>query len=792
MNTEVTLEFLIEKYGTDKILCRYGDVYTNIFTPIRYDVKSILEIGIGTLDPSIPSTFVGNPSHYPQYKQGGSLRVWRDFFTNAQVYGVDIAEDCMFTEERIQTFLFDSSISSYCNHYLKDLTFDIIIDDGNHSPKYQLSTLKNLLPKLNPGGIYVIEDIGGYDGSDGLFEDYQEEFKKVWDGYDVYHRGNIIVITDTKNQNIQDNIETSKTVTMNQHVIDMTESRKFKQNFTIVSGLWNLSRNGRDFDSHYIPRFKEFLNIDAPMILFLPEELHDIVWEVRKRSNTFIKTFELSDIKSLYSPHWDNTQKVRTNEKWLNITGEGGWLKGSPQATLEYYNPIVQSKMFMLHDAVAYSIFDTDYFYWLDAGITNTVPATHLVQDRALDNLVKYTDPFIFLSYPYEGAGEIHGFEQKAIDTYAKEPVKYVCRGGLFGGHKEQIKEANAVYYSLLHSTLSSGYMGTEESIFSIMAHLEPYNYRRFMLDGNGLIVKFTEALIKDSVELVELKTPKPKVVTNKIIDLTKYKTNLYILTFNFPEQLLHTIESMKKVPEWLEKPRLILLDNSTNDDARTRYQEIASEYNFEYISLGENKGICGGRQFAAEHFHDSDADFYFFFEDDMTSNSKEEEGNFCRNGLRKYIPRLYDIVHKIMIKEEFDYLKLSFTEVYWDNNIQTSWYNVPQEIRTKFWPDYDRLPVTGRDPNAPRTKFSRIDNMDGVAYITGDVTYTNWPMIMSRKGNEKVFIETKWAHPYEQTWMSHVFQKQKEGEVNAAILLASPIWHDRIKHYTPEERREN
>lgn len=792
MNTEVTLEFLIEKYGTDKILCRYGDVYTNIFTPIRYDVKSILEIGIGTLDPSIPSTFVGNPSHYPQYKQGGSLRVWRDFFTNAQVYGVDIAEDCMFTEERIQTFLFDSSISSYCNHYLKDLTFDIIIDDGNHSPKYQLSTLKNLLPKLNPGGIYVIEDIGGYNGSDGLFEDYQEEFKKVWDGYDVYHRGNIIVITDTKNQNIQDNIETSKTVTINQHVIDMTESRKFKQNFTIVSGLWNLSRNGRDFDSHYIPRFKEFLNIDAPMILFLPEELHDIVWEVRKRSNTFIKTFELSDIKSLYSPHWDNTQKVRTNEKWLNITGEGGWLKGSPQATLEYYNPIVQSKMFMLHDAVAYSIFDTDYFYWLDAGITNTVPATHLVQDRALDNLVKYTDPFIFLSYPYEGAGEIHGFEQKAIDTYAKEPVKYVCRGGLFGGHKEQIKEANAVYYSLLHSTLSSGYMGTEESIFSIMAHLEPYNYRRFMLDGNGLIVKFTEALIKDSVELVELKTPKPKVVTNKIIDLTKYKTNLYILTFNFPEQLLHTIESMKKVPEWLEKPRLILLDNSTNDDARTRYQEIASEHNFEYISLGENKGICGGRQFAAEHFHDSDADFYFFFEDDMTSNSKEEENNFCRNGLRKYIPRLYDIVHKIMIKEEFDYLKLSFTEVYWDNNIQTSWYNVPQEIRTKFWPDYNRLPVTGRDPNAPRTEFSRIDNMDGVAYITGDVTYTNWPMIMSRKGNEKVFIETKWAHPYEQTWMSHVFQKQKEGEVNAAILLASPIWHDRIKHYTPEERREN
>ena len=565
-----------------------------------------------------------------------------------------------------------------------------------------------------------------------------------------------------------------------------------KYSYTLVSGLWNLGRDGRDFESHYIPRFKEFLQIDSPMILFLPEELHSTVWEFRSKDTTFIKTFELSDIKNLYGPHWDLTQSIRTSEIWLNITGDNGWLKTSPQATLEYYNPIVQSKMFMLHDASIYNIFNTEYFYWLDAGITNTTPFTHLAENKCLDNIVKYTEPFLFLSYPYEGAGEIHGFDQKAIDRYAKEPVKYVCRGGLFGGHKDQIREANGMYYSLLNSSLSSGYMGTEESIFSIMAHLEPYNYRRFMLDGNGLIVKFTEALINDNVELVELQKPKPKQVLNKIIDLTKYKTNLYILTFNFPDQLLHTIESMKKVPEWLQKPRLILLDNSTNDEARIRYQEIAVEHNFEYISLGENKGICGGRQFAAEHFHNSDADFYFFFEDDMTSNSKEEEGKFCRNGLRKYIPRLYDIVHKIMIKEEFDYLKLSFTEVYWDNNIQTSWYNVPQELRTKFWPDYDQLPVTGRDPNAPRTEFTRIDNMDGVAYITGDITYTNWPMIMSKKGNEKVFIETKWAHPYEQTWMSHVFQKQKEGKVDAAVLLASPIWHDRIKHYTPEERREN
>lgn len=565
-----------------------------------------------------------------------------------------------------------------------------------------------------------------------------------------------------------------------------------KQNYTIVSGLWNLSREGRGFEDHYVPRFKEFLQIDAPMILFLPEYLHEVVWEIRKPENTFIKTYELEDIKSLYSPHWNQTQQIRSNEKWLNMTGEGGWLKNSPQAKLEYYNPIVQSKMFMLHDASIFNNFNTEYFYWLDAGITNTVPASHLIGDKCLDKVVQHTDPFIFLSYPYDATDEIHGFDFKAMNRFAGETVKYVCRGGFFGGHKNQISQANATYYALLASTLGSGYMGTEESLFAIMAHKEPYLYKRYMLDGNGLIVKFTEALLKDNVTLEQTPKTKPSNVKNPVLVVDKLKTHLYVLTFNFPEQVLHTIESMKKTPEWLEKPKLFLLDNSTNEEARIKNREIAKENNFEYISLEGNKGICGGRQAAAEHFHNSDADYYFFFEDDMTSNPPEYDGQVCRNGFRRYIPNLYEILHIIMQKEDFDYLKMSFTEVYWDNDIQTSWYNVPQDIRTKYWPDYDQLPLTGRDPNAPRTEFDKVGNVNGVAYINGDITYTNWPMIMSKKGNQKVFIDTKWAHPFEQTWMSHVFQMQKKGEINAAVLLASPIWHDRIKHYKPEERREN
>jgi hypothetical protein len=448
----------------------------------------------------------------------------------------------------------------------------------------------------------------------------------------------------------------------------------------------------------------------------------------------------------------------------------------------------------MLNDASIWNPFGTEYFFWLDAGITNTVPHTHLVENNVLHKLTDYGNPFLFLSYPYEAENEIHGFKFDMMNELSYDTVKYVCRGGLFGGHKDQLHEANSTYYPTLAKTLNWGYMGTEESIFTIMAYTEPHIYKRFELDGNGLIVKFTQAIIDDNVKLTAPENRKPAVNVKKYTDndVNNYKTNLYILTFNFPEQVLHTIHSMEKTPDWLNRPHLVLLDNSTTEEVREQNREIARQYNFEYISLGGNTGICGGRQAAAEHFHESDADFMFFFEDDMTVNPPEIEGQFCRNGFRKYIPNLYNLLHRIMLKEEFDFLKLTFTEVYFDNDKQCSWYNVPQDIRTKFWPNYDKLPVSGLDPNVPLTNFNNIRVMDGLAYIDGEVYYANWPMIVSKKGNQKMFIDTKWGHPYEQTWMSHDFQLTREGKLKPAVLLASPIWHDRIKHYSAGERREN
>ena len=767
------LDVFIEKYGSDKKLSGYTQVYDLVFDSIRDRVKNLLEIGIGTLDPSCPSSFVGNPSLYPHYKPGGSLRAWRDYFPNSFVEGVDIGKDCLFEEDRIKTFIADSQDTELCNTIFGNKTYDIIIDDGLHTAIGQLHTLRNFFDRVVDGGYYIIEDLGG--GGEGLnmFDFYKEETEAVIGNHEYFFGGNILVVK--KNNSKKGLIH---------NPIQFLDPQKL----TLVTGLWNIGRPGRDFD-HYLASFSKLLEVKQNMFIYIPKEYESFVWERRSTSNTFVKTFELEDIKNLYSPFWDKTQQIRTNPDWYNQTGEQGWLKGSPQAYLEWYNPIVQSKMFLLHDVTVWNPFNTDYFVWIDAGITNTVYEGYLTEQNALEKIINHLDPFLFLSYPYEANTEIHGFEFDQMNKLCGQKVEYVCRGGLFGGNKSAIAEANSEYYGVLNNTLSTGYMGTEESIFTIMSYLYPEKYRRYELDGNGLIVKFIKALTEEVVSLTTI--PKEKLyIARKNVNVDNLKLSVYMLTFNFPHQVEHTIQTWLKHDSFLTKTRNILIDNSTNEEARIANTELCKKYNFEHIITNENTGINGGRFKAAQHFQESDSDYYLFLEDDMGIH--EPVDDFCRNGFKTYVPNLYNKLLRIIHGSDIDFLKLSYTEVFMDNNIQVSWYNVPQTVRTEVWPYYDKLPVTGLDPNCPRTQFSTIEVVDGLSYITGEVYYANWPMIVGKKGNQRMFLDTTWARPYEQTWMSYMYQEAKKGNLKPAVLLASPIYHNRIAHYQPEERREN
>ena len=188
------LDNLIEYYGSDKNLSGYNTVYGELMYNIRDKVTNVLEIGIGSLLQNNKYSFIGNTQHYPEYKPGGSLRVWRDYFPNATIHGVDIEEDCRITEDRIETFIFPSMDLYQCKTNLFKYKYDIIIDDGDHSAISQLITFKNLAPLLKEGGLYFIEDLGGYQGyqePDGtwykpeLLREFKDELNRTAEKYNL-------------------------------------------------------------------------------------------------------------------------------------------------------------------------------------------------------------------------------------------------------------------------------------------------------------------------------------------------------------------------------------------------------------------------------------------------------------------------------------------------------------------------------------------------------------------------------------------------------------------------------
>jgi len=153
------LSDLFNHYGSDKDTSGYSHVYSILFDHLKNEKLNILEIGIGTMIEGAQSSMKNYVSD--TYKPGASLRAWRDYFINSNIYGADIQRDTQFSEDRINTILVDSINKTEVDNAMLNLNiqFDIIIDDAWHWDEAQKKTLLNFFPYLKENGLYIIEDI---------------------------------------------------------------------------------------------------------------------------------------------------------------------------------------------------------------------------------------------------------------------------------------------------------------------------------------------------------------------------------------------------------------------------------------------------------------------------------------------------------------------------------------------------------------------------------------------------------------------------------------------------------
>jgi len=142
---------------------------------------------------------------------GGSLDMWNYYFdNNCKIYGVDIDQKCKELEKHfnnVTIYIGDQENKDFWKQ-LKDIKFDIIIDDGGHTMNQQINTYESLINQLNEGGVYICEDVhtsyelrkygGGYKNPN-TFVEYAKNF------IDYLHT-DYISVPRGRNQEFRDNI----------------------------------------------------------------------------------------------------------------------------------------------------------------------------------------------------------------------------------------------------------------------------------------------------------------------------------------------------------------------------------------------------------------------------------------------------------------------------------------------------------------------------------------------------------------------------------------------------------
>lgn len=135
------METIVDNTLTDKNNEHsYLPVYESLFSPFRDTCKNILEVGVF---------------------DGGSIKLWEDYFPNATVYGFDLdlrRNKFIPRTSRVHILEADAYSPSLVRKFEPE-TFDAVIDDGWHTLDSMclFAALYNNI--VRPGGYLIVEDL---------------------------------------------------------------------------------------------------------------------------------------------------------------------------------------------------------------------------------------------------------------------------------------------------------------------------------------------------------------------------------------------------------------------------------------------------------------------------------------------------------------------------------------------------------------------------------------------------------------------------------------------------------
>ena len=188
--TNQDLKKLMDFYGSDKggknNHHNFAQYYSFLFHNQKNHIQNFLEIGLGTNNLDVPSNM--GTDGVPL----ASLRAWRDYFKNANIFGGDIDKKILKDEERIKTFYVDQTDPNSIKQMFEKINvdkFDVILEDGLHEYNANICFFENAIQYLSENGTYIIEDV--YYKDQIKFIKYFDQKPYNFSIIDIYHEKNI-------------------------------------------------------------------------------------------------------------------------------------------------------------------------------------------------------------------------------------------------------------------------------------------------------------------------------------------------------------------------------------------------------------------------------------------------------------------------------------------------------------------------------------------------------------------------------------------------------------------------
>ena len=149
----------------------YIPIYDRYFSAWRGRPLRFLEIGVNN---------------------GGSLQMWRRYFGDqATLFGIDINPDCaQYDGQSGQVRIGSQDDAGFLSAVVDEMGgVDIVLDDGSHRMGHIDASLRALFPRLEMGGIYMIEDLhtAYYPRFGGGLDERGNFFNSVRDMIDDMH-----------------------------------------------------------------------------------------------------------------------------------------------------------------------------------------------------------------------------------------------------------------------------------------------------------------------------------------------------------------------------------------------------------------------------------------------------------------------------------------------------------------------------------------------------------------------------------------------------------------------------